>query len=227
MPATPPPSVMFHRREHALVTGIVLLAAGALLTAIVALDPVDPLVQPIDDQWLAWMVELRTPWLTRLARAVSALGGPLFTVPLRILVVAVLALKHRWLQLGAFAGAVVTSELCIGPLKALVDRPRPPGGLVEATSAAFPSGHAIAGAVTAFGLVVILMPASPSRLRWIGAAAGFATLMGLSRTYLAMHWLTDVVAGGCIGTGLALCWPSALELVRQRRQDAALVGSEP
>jgi undecaprenyl-diphosphatase len=63
---------------------------------------------------------------------------------------------------------------------------------------------------------VILLPASPRRLLWIGVAAGFAGLMALSRTYLAVHWFSDVVAGVCIGTGWALVWPAGLELVRDR-----------
>src|SRR5205814_287218 len=104
------------------------------------------------------------------------------------------------------------SELCIGPLKAVVDRPRPPDPLIGTSGASFPSGHAIAGAVTAFGLVVALLHATPRRWIAIGLAAGFAGLMALSRTYLAAHWLTDTIAGVCIGTGLALVWPAALEL---------------
>ena len=77
-------------------------------------------------------------------------------VPLRLTVIAALAWRRRWLQLGAFVGATVTSELCIGPLKALIDRPRPPGALITTDSPSFPSGHAIAASVTAIGLVVVL-----------------------------------------------------------------------
>ena len=47
-------------------------------------------------------------------------------IPLRLLVLGALAWRRRWLQLVAFASAVVASELCIGPLKAVIDRPRPP-----------------------------------------------------------------------------------------------------
>ena len=77
-----------------------------------------------------------------------------------------LAWQRRWLQLGAFLGAIVTSELCIGPLKALIDRPRPPGSLIVTDSPSFPSGHAIAASVTAIGLVVVLVPAASRRTRW-------------------------------------------------------------
>ena len=206
---------MFERRLHALIAGCVLLAAAAVLSIVVGVDPAASAVQGIDDRWLQWMVDIRTPWLINLAEAVSTIGSVKVTLPMRILVSAVLAWHRRWLQLGAFLGAVFTSELCIGPLKALIDRPRPPDSLIATTGASFPSGHAIAGAVTAFGLVVVLLPASQRRLMAIGFAAAFAGLMALSRTVLSAHWLTDTLAGVCIGTGLALVWPAALEMARE------------
>jgi hypothetical protein len=139
-------------------------------------------------------------------------------VPLRLVVIAALAWRRRWLQVGAFVGATVTSELCIGPLKALIDRPRPLGAQSVTDSASFPSGHAIASSVTAIGLVVVLVPAAERRTRWTIAAAVFAILMATSRTYLGVHWASDVVAGACIGTGLAVVWSAALELERDRRR---------
>jgi undecaprenyl-diphosphatase len=207
---------MFHRREHALALGLALLMVAAIIAVMVAADPTSPPFQSIDDRWLQWMVDIRTPWLTTLAKWMSFVGSPKVTLPLRLLVVLLLAVRQRWLQLSVFVAVVVLSELCIGPLKSVVDRPRPPGTLVGTTGTSFPSGHAIAAATTAFGVVIVLLAASPGRLRWIGVAAAFAGLMALSRTYLAAHWLTDVIAGVCIGTGLALAVPAGAELVRAR-----------
>jgi undecaprenyl-diphosphatase len=217
---------MFERRLHALITGCALLAAAAVLAIIIAVNPQSSVVQGIDDRWLRSMVSARTAWLIRVAKDVSMIGSVQVTLPLRLLVSAVLAWHRRWLQLTAFVGAVVTSELCIGPIKALVDRPRPPNPLIGTSGASFPSGHAIAGAVTAFGLVVVMLPASPRRLMAIGFAAAFAGIMAISRTILAAHWLTDTIAGVCIGTGLALLWPAALELERDRRRRRAALLTE-
>jgi undecaprenyl-diphosphatase len=211
---------MFHRREHALAVGSALLAVAAILTVILVADPTSPPFQWIDDRWLQWMLDIRTPWLTRIAEWMSFVGSPKVTLPLRLLVVLLLAVRRRWLQLGVFVAVVVLSELCIGPLKSVVERPRPPGTLVGTTGTSFPSGHAIAAATTAFGVVIVVLAASPGRLRWIGVAAAFAGLMAVSRTYLAAHWLSDVVAGVCIGTGLALALPAGAELVRGRRQSS-------
>src|SRR5690554_527551 len=101
---------MFERRVHALVTGICLFLLGVVLCTVVGVEPDDPAVQPVDDRWLDWMVDLRTDWLIDLAKFMSFLGSATVTLPLRIVVVATLAWRRRWLQLTAFVGAVVTSE---------------------------------------------------------------------------------------------------------------------
>jgi membrane-associated phospholipid phosphatase len=48
----------------------------------------------------------------------------------------------------------------------------------------------------------------PGRSRVLALAAGIAwfALVGLSRTYLSAHWLTDVLAGLLIGAGWATLW---------------------
>jgi membrane-associated phospholipid phosphatase len=207
---------MFVRHRHALGVGLALLVLAGVLTFLVARDPGQPAIQGIDDRWQEWMIDSRSPALTRVWRVVSVLGGAVVMVPLRLIVFGALAWTRRWLQLSAFAAAVVTSELCIGPLKAVLGRPRPLDYLVTTDSAAFPSGHAIAASVTAIGLVVVLAPAFNRRAHWTAIAVGFATLMAMSRTYLGAHWASDVVAGVCIGAGLAIAWAAALELARDR-----------
>ncbi len=207
---------MFARQRHALIFGAVLLAIGAAMAVFVGADPADPAFQGIDDRFLSWIVERRTDLWIDVAKAVSVLGAPVVMVPLRLIVTAGLIWHRRWLQLGAWLGAIITSELCIGPLKTLLDRPRPPDPLIDTNSASFPSGHAIAASVTAIGLVVVLHPPVRERYRWTAVAAAFAVLMALSRTVLSAHWLTDVIGGGCLGVGLAVVWPAGLELVRGR-----------
>ena len=215
---------MFERRVHALITGSALLAVAAVLAVITAKSTTPPW-QSFDDEWLAWMVDVRTSGGTSVAKGLSRIGGPIVTLPLRLLVILALSWQRRWLQLGAFVGATICSELCIGPLKALIDRERPPAPMVGTSSSSFPSGHAIAGAVTAFGLVVVFVHASPRRLIAIGAAAAFAGLMAVSRTYLGVHWFSDVFVGVCIGTGMALVWAAGLELLRDRYRLRHALGS--
>jgi undecaprenyl-diphosphatase len=106
-------------------------------------------------------------------------------------------------------------------MKAAIDRPRPPGSLIATTGASFPSGHAVASAVTAVGLVLVLALPGRTRWRWEVYAVVFTSVMALSRVYLRAHWLSDTVAGALLGAGLALGWPALLLAVRERQQGLA------
>jgi undecaprenyl-diphosphatase len=203
--------------RRGLLVSAGLLAGGVLVGVLVALPATRPAVQGVDDAvWdAAGAVENRPT--TFVADALSWLGSPYVNWPLRALALILLAWRRHWVRLAAFALAVVTSELLIGPVKALYDRPRPPGSLIETSAASFPSGHAVASAVTAVGLVLVLAEPGRSRWRWEVNAVIFTSIMALSRVYLRAHWLSDTVAGALLGAGVALGWPALLMLLRERR----------
>jgi membrane-associated phospholipid phosphatase len=204
-----------HRRVGRVAIG--MLVTAATLNVLVSWDLTAGAVQWADDGFAGTMESARFRALTVVVEAISFLGAAWVTVPVRVLASVLLVARRRYVQLSAFLLAVVTSELAIGPLKALIDRPRPPDALVATSGASFPSGHAIAGAVTAVALVVALLPPGPRRWRWELRAALVAFVIALSRTYLGAHWLSDVVAGSMIGAGLALGWPALLQEVRDVR----------
>jgi undecaprenyl-diphosphatase len=66
--------------------------------------------------------------------------------------------------------------------------------------------------------VLALVPPGPARWRWEVRAVVFAGVMALSRVYLRAHWLSDTVAGGLLGAGLALGWPALLMALRSRAE---------
>jgi membrane-associated phospholipid phosphatase len=200
-------------RRRMLVTGLVLLLLGAALTVVVATSD---LVQPLDDRFRELMVSWRWGPAVAVCKALSVGFGTIVLWPVRILVTVVIAVRRRWAMLLAWVLTVVLSELLIGPVKALVDRPRPPDPLVVTSGASYPSGHAIASAVTLIG-VVMALTTGRQRLHWMVGAVLLSALVALSRTYLSAHWLTDVVGGSLLGAGVALGVPEAVEVVRDRR----------
>jgi membrane-associated phospholipid phosphatase len=202
--------------RRGLVVSAVLLGGAVTVGTLVVLPATHPAVQAVDDAVWRWAGDVRNGPTTAIAVGLSWLGSAWVNWPLRVLALALLAWRRHWLRLAAFALAVLTSELLIGPVKDAVDRPRPPGSLIATSAAAFPSGHAVAAAVTAVGLVLVLAPPGPARWRWEVRAVAFATVMALSRVYLRAHWLSDTVAGGLLGAGLALGWPAVLMAVRAR-----------
>jgi membrane-associated phospholipid phosphatase len=201
-------------RRRLLVAGLVLLVLAAALTAVVALAP--GTVQPLDDAFRRAMEAIRWGPAVTVAKWLAVAFGSAVLWPVRAVVTLVIAVRRRWLALGAWVCTVALSEAAIGPVKALIDRPRPPGGLIATSAASYPSGHAIASAVTAIGVVMALFTGR-KRLHGMVAAVLVATVVAFSRPYLNAHWLTDVVGGALIGAGLALAVPEAFEVARDRR----------
>jgi undecaprenyl-diphosphatase len=105
-------------------------------------------------------------------------------------------------------------------LKNAIDRSRPPiadhhvHALVALpTSSSMPSGHAL----TSFACAVVLGMFAP-RLRV--ALLLFASLVGLSRVYLGVHYPSDVLVGAGVGVALGLGLNAAFRAgcrVRARR----------
>jgi membrane-associated phospholipid phosphatase len=203
-------------RRDTVVTAVLATTTVAFF-ALMGTDAGRRLIQPIDDAFLRWIVSLRTGWLTVVAHLFNVVGLTFVMAPIRLGIAVWLAIRRRWWHFAAFVSAILVSEVAIGTLKALYDRPRALGSLVETSSASFPSGHAVAASVTAVAAVIALVPEGPRRYRWGAAAVGFSFLMGLSRTYLGAHWLSDAIAGVLLGTTIALGTALIVHRIRERR----------
>jgi membrane-associated phospholipid phosphatase len=186
---------------------------AGVLTTIIAVTP--SWVQAADGQWFRWVLDVRSAPGTSVAKVLNVAAGGTVMWVVRLVIAAALATWRRWRALAVFAAAELCAELSIGPVKALVDRPRPPGSLVAVTGQSLPSGHALTAAVTAVALALILTRPGRSRVLALAAAAAWSILVALSRTYLSAHWLTDVLAGLLIGTGWAALWFGVLGASRR------------
>ena len=211
------------QRDAALTA--VVLAVTAAAFAVAADHGILVRIQRVDDSWLRLMVSSRSAPLTGIARFLNVLGLVPVTLPVRIGIAAFLALRRRWWRMSAFVGAVILSEVLIGTLKGAYDRGRPPGSLVATSGASFPSGHAIAASVTVVAAVIALVPPGRRRVAWGAAAVAFSILMGVSRAYLAAHWLSDAVAGILLGWSCALLVAVVTDELQRRRGARQPVGA--
>ena len=181
----------------------------------------------VDAEVAEWVVGSMPTWLEWLARPFTWLGG---VVGMTIVVTAVsVFLLRRGLTREAVVLVVVTlgSQALVLSAKAGYERERPDvGSAIELPSSfSFPSGHATTG-VAVFGLLGLYAAAfaTTRRRRVVAVCAGFAVggLVAASRVVLNVHFLSDVLAGACLG----LAWLSTCLLVdawlRSRRARAAV-----
>ena len=197
---------------RALTAAVLTLAVSAWALASLTFSVVHHTGVPRDDpRVLAFFVSHRTLWLTGLARALTWLGSSIVLWP--VVIAAGMGLwwwRRRWLP--AILPALALAGAWVGGLliKSLVVRPRPPSTywLAAVHGPSFPSQHAAQALATWGMLAFTLMAGRRVRTRVLLAlgAAAIALVVGLTRLYLAAHWLTDVLGGWA----LAGVWDSLL-----------------
>jgi undecaprenyl-diphosphatase len=210
-----------------LTLGLALAAGCLWLFGGLAEDVVtsDPIVR-IDRYVADYLHSTATPPLTAFFLVVTALGSIEAVVPLAVLVAAFFAWGRRWLYLGTWLAAVGGGALLNQILKALFTRPRPffEHPLLVETSYSFPSGHAMESLV-AYGMLAYFAVLALRTWKWRVAAVFAATLLvvliGLSRMYLGVHYLSDVAAGYAAGGVWLSALITAAETVRRRGKQGA------
>lgn len=198
------------RASAPLVPALVLLvlglwAFGALSEDVVSGDP----IVGVDQRLASWLSEHRVAALTPVVKVVTTLGSAWFLVPLALVAVAWLVYRRRWADAGLVVLAIAGAEVLTVGLKAGFARERPffPDPLATETTFSFPSGHATVSLALYGALAVVLARAHPARRAIILGGAGlFVVLIGFSRLYLGVHFLSDVLAGFSAGlVWLVLC----------------------
>jgi len=166
----------------------------------------------LDDATLDAVVQIRTPLLTDVVVAATHLGGAVATTAVAVVAALALLRASRPVDAMFVGGAMLTVWPVMTLLKNVVGRPRPPmpERLLDLQTLSFPSGHAMTTAALATVLAVVAWrtwpPGDRRRAVAVSVAAGYTIAVGLSRVYLAAHWLTDVLVGWGLGVLWALLW---------------------
>jgi len=132
--------------------------------------------------------------------------GSLFLLLPIVLVLAVRLLhSHRIADALLLLGGLGGASLLVHGLKRLIARPRPPVQelLVSMPSDfSFPSAHTAQITAVACACALVIgkdLPVRHTVLLWLGMGT-LALLVGISRNYLRVHYISDVVAGALLGT---------------------------
>jgi undecaprenyl-diphosphatase len=198
--------------ERDLIWGVALFVLVAFFALLI---PVGPL--RIDSRWSELMQDIQEPWLKQIALVFNALGRGWSWVTIAGIGLLLVA-GRRWLGLVAFALTEAVTPALVALMKALVDRPRPPGQLIYPHGSSFPSGHAAYASATTIALVLLFTNPGRTRSPWIVAAVVLSAGMAWSRTYLQVHWLSDVIAGALLGLAVTLTSFATVQRIDTRRR---------
>lgn len=172
--------------------GICLLAItfSVLVMNVISQGPLTDWNIPVNQFFLS----LRNPLADRMMLMVSSLGEPLVIACLFMLMSLYWLANRRfwillhWLALGLFSFASIYA------IKHGVHEARPLGNTVIRATSAFPSGH-VGLSLCVYGFLgLLLVRARPAwRVATYSSVACIVTAIAISRLYLNVHWLNDVV----------------------------------
>ncbi|MDQ2710338.1 MAG: phosphatase PAP2 family protein [Actinomycetota bacterium] len=171
---------------------------------------------------LDWSVAHRVGWAVDLGRLLAVLGGPAAMAVLAAAGVAVLWARRARAEAVVVAAAALGAVALVNGFKHLYARSRPPPAdqVIHYLNQALPSGHALGSTVVVGMLAALLVLCTSTRGRVVVLAFVFVLAVGMSRVYLAAHWLTDVLVGWLLGGAWLTVGVTALVVAAPARRDA-------
>ena len=154
--------------------------------------------------------QIQSAFMNVVAEFITFFGGSSFVIPMAVAGAIMIPFKKtRRFGMAVLFAVLIGTLLTNLVMKPLFDRPRPyiyyadnpvfmawhefAGGHLESEKS-FPSGHTTA----AFELgVAIFLVMKNKKIAWIFPV--FSALVGLSRIYLMVHYVTDVIGGVFVG----------------------------
>ena len=199
----------------------VLAVGGFVLVSYWSIVGADPAPTGADDAALDFANEVRTGWLDDIAEAITVLGAGYVVFPLAALAAIVLASIRRWTELAVLVAGMAVIAVMPDLIKDWTARPRPPDPLTGASGYAFPSGHAANATFytwLAATFAIRIDPGITRRSLLIGIGIGITAVIGLTRVYLRVHWLSDVSGGWALGFS-AFAGAAAIALIVRHIRD--------
>ena len=176
----------------------------------------DPIVY-VDVRLNNLLHAFRNPFWVKAFLFITLLGK-MQIITIGLVVVGVVLYKHKEkLYIFGMLGSVAVSSMIVFVGKYIFNRPRPDFPVYFESSASFPSGHAaVSLAFYGFVAYVLVRSSQTRRLRifWVLKLIVLSGLIGLSRMYLGVHYLSDVISGYLVGF---LCLVSAISLVEWKK----------
>lgn len=210
---------------------LAILIAGGLLTAWAGdgfMDLAENVhakngaLQQTDTRIHDWTISERNAGATLFFTTMTIIGGPIGMTVIVVIVSVILAFGQRWrwmiyLIVTAGGGGLLEWEL-----KRYFARARPAVAemLRRANGYSFPSGHAMGSAIACGALAYLAFRSIrswPMTAAVIAFLCTFIVAVALSRVYLGVHWISDVIAGVSAGMVWVTTTTVAYETMRRIR----------
>ena len=137
----------------------------------------------------------------------TELGSAVGVIAITVIIVIVSIIKKHFFDFGLPVALVaIISRIVIITLKGILDRPRPDFKVLEASESSFPSGHsqnnmALYLAILFAALLITNAPKIRITLKIVCIA--LPLIIGITRIYFGVHYISDVIAGWSMGVIVA------------------------
>jgi membrane-associated phospholipid phosphatase len=175
------------------------------------------------DTWVGTWLHLHVmPLITEAMMVISFLGAPSTLTAVTAVVCVALVRKRSYDRLVTLVTLVLGGNLLNYGLKHLIHRGRPTfeDPLPTLSSYSFPSGHAMASTVF-YGFVIACVLTMARQRHNVATTAGILMigLVCLSRVYLGVHYVSDVL-GGILE---AIAWSTLMNLGLNEQEKSDLI----
>ncbi|AKC66325.1 phosphatase PAP2 family protein [Bacillus altitudinis] len=195
-----------------------------LLFGAIAALMVSGMFQELDNQIILSFENIRLPFLNDVMLTLTDFGISALLVPIMLIFSVMLFMYKRYHSIMLLFLLYIAEKTVNHELKGLFARERPAfDHLVNETYYSFPSGHSM-NAATIYPFIAYLfiemVPWLKKRQKAVYMVTGCYVLMiGISRMYIGVHYVTDVAGGFAIGLALFLICKKIdekLSVIRQK-----------
>ncbi len=179
----------------------------------------DKQLLPLDRMTSRWMALNQEPYDRIFFLTMTYVGEGEALAVLVLIIAAILWFYRRRVEGVLFAGGFGFLTVSVYLLKFLTGRSRPAVASIHEASASFPSGHA-ALSLFFFGFLAYLLAREVNKknrsLLIFTAGLLISGLIGASRVYLNVHWVSDVFGGFALGAAVLSFCIGFLEIQKLR-----------